>query len=67
VFRIYSSVIEHGETIIFTNLTYTSVPDLDLDVWDQNRKIDQNKTSLKGQSHEKVYEFLTWDDSFSLN
>jgi hypothetical protein len=23
--------------------------------------------SLKGQSHEKVYEFLTWDGSFSLN
>jgi hypothetical protein len=23
--------------------------------------------TLKGQSHEKVYEFLTWDDSFSLN
>jgi hypothetical protein len=22
---------------------------------------------LKGQSHEKVYEFLTWEDSFSLN
>jgi hypothetical protein len=22
---------------------------------------------LKGQSHEKVYEFLTWDGSFSLN
>jgi hypothetical protein len=22
---------------------------------------------LKGQSHEKVYEFLTWDDSFGLN
>jgi hypothetical protein len=23
--------------------------------------------ALKGQSHEKVYEFLTWDGSFSLN
>jgi hypothetical protein len=23
--------------------------------------------SLKGQTHEKVYEFLTWDGSFSLN
>jgi hypothetical protein len=23
--------------------------------------------SLKRQSHEKVYEFLTWDGSFSLN
>jgi hypothetical protein len=22
---------------------------------------------LKGQSHEKVYEFLTWDCSFGLN
>jgi hypothetical protein len=24
-------------------------------------------SSLKGQSHEKVYEFLTWDGSFSQN
>jgi hypothetical protein len=23
--------------------------------------------TLKGQSHEKVYEFLTWDGSFRLN
>jgi hypothetical protein len=23
--------------------------------------------NLKGLSHEKVYEFLTWDGSFSLN
>jgi hypothetical protein len=23
--------------------------------------------ALEGQSHEKVYEFLTWDGSFSLN
>jgi hypothetical protein len=22
---------------------------------------------IKGQSHKKVYEFLTWDGSFSLN
>jgi hypothetical protein len=27
----------------------------------------QIKIHLKGQSHEKVYEFLTWDGSFSLN
>jgi hypothetical protein len=25
------------------------------------------KNTLKGQSHEKVFEFLTWDGSFSLN
>jgi hypothetical protein len=25
------------------------------------------KHLLKGQSHEKVYEFFTWDGSFSLN
>jgi hypothetical protein len=24
-------------------------------------------TSLRGQSHENVYKFLTWDGSFSLN
>jgi hypothetical protein len=29
--------------------------------------LKMTKTYLKGQSHEKVYEFLTWDGSFSLN
>jgi hypothetical protein len=27
----------------------------------------EKSAHLKGQSHEKVYEFLTWDGSFSLN
>jgi hypothetical protein len=27
----------------------------------------QYNYALKGQSHEKVYEFFTWDGSFSLN
>jgi hypothetical protein len=30
-------------------------------------KTMQKTRSLKGQSHEKVYEFFTWDGSFSLN
>jgi hypothetical protein len=29
--------------------------------------IINEKSTLKGQSHEKVYEFVTWDDSFGLN
>jgi hypothetical protein len=28
---------------------------------------EKSAMSLKGQSHEKVFEFLTWDGSFSLN
>jgi hypothetical protein len=30
------------------------------------KKVPLQVNSLKGQSHEKVYEFLTWDGSFSL-
>jgi hypothetical protein len=29
--------------------------------------VHTSKKCLKGQSQEKVYEFLTWDGSFSLN
>jgi hypothetical protein len=30
-------------------------------------KYQSDLPALKGQSHEKVYEFLTWNGSFSLN
>jgi hypothetical protein len=33
----------------------------------RDRRLRILKSVLKGQSHEKVFKFLTWDGSYSLN